>query len=201
MDTEQLNIMKVGILGGTFNPPHVGHLILAQTMKQALKLEKIIFIPNNRPPHKNIYLSDARHRLNMVKLAIRGNPCFEVLDWEIKQGGVSYTVDSLKFLKGKAKRRVFFLIIGSELANDFHNWRDYKEIKRTAKITVAKRKDSPLKKKNGFIVIEIPQVEITSSMIRKNIERGLSIRYMVPEAVFKYIHKNRLYKGKSISTA
>jgi nicotinate-nucleotide adenylyltransferase len=185
--------MRVGILGGTFNPPHLGHLILAQAMKETLKLNKVMFIPTNRPPHKNTYLVAARYRLKMVKLAIKDNPCFELLDWEVKQKGVSYTINTLKFLKNKFKRRRFFLIIGSELANDFNNWKDYKQIQRLVKIAVGRRSESPLKKKNNFMAVDIPQIAITSSLVREHIARGLSVKYLVPKGVFDYIKKNKLY--------
>ena len=114
--------MKIGILGGTFNPPHIGHLILAQTAEEKLGLDKVFFIPTNTPPHKNTFLLEAKHRLAMVKLTVEDHKSFKALDWEIKRGGFSYTIDTIRELKSKYPGDQFFLIVGSDLANDFNSW-------------------------------------------------------------------------------
>ena len=186
--------MKIGILGGTFNPPHNGHLVLAQNMLDALKLDKIFFVPTNTPPHKNTFLIQASHRFNMVKLAIEDNSLFEVLDWEIKRGGPSYTIDTIKELKAKFPKDELFLVIGSDLANDFHTWKEYKVIKRLVKVAVAKRDSFPLKKEVDFFTVDIAQIEVTSSLVREHIQKGLSIKNLMPQKVFAYIQENKLYK-------
>ncbi len=184
--------MKVGILGGTFNPPHIGHLILAEEVRRKLNLNKVLFVPTNRPPHKKTYLVEAENRLRMVRLAVRSCPYFEVLDWEIKRKGISYTIDTVRNLKKHYPKRDFFLIIGSDLANNFSLWKDYKEIKKLTKVVVVKRKNYPLRKKN-FMVIDVINIEITSSLIRDYIKRGFSIKYLVPLNVYRYIRQNKLY--------
>ncbi|OQX80240.1 MAG: hypothetical protein B6D56_05440 [Candidatus Omnitrophica bacterium 4484_70.1] len=218
--------MKIGILGGTFNPPHIGHLILAQEILFKLRLDKIFFVPANIPPHKNKELTPAYHRINMIKLAIKENNKFEVLDWEIKRGGISYTVDTLRELKNAFPKDELYLIIGSDLANDFSNWKDYKEIFRLAKVVVALREGSPLKEKDKsipleeylekntkediilvrrenpnlsspltkFILVEVIQIKISSSLIRSLIKRQMSVRYLLSEEVEKYIKEKRLYQ-------
>ncbi|MCM8823689.1 MAG: nicotinate (nicotinamide) nucleotide adenylyltransferase [Candidatus Omnitrophica bacterium] len=185
--------MKLGILGGTFNPPHIGHLILAQTVLERLSLNKVFFIPTNIPPHKNTTLIDSKHRLEMLKLAIEDNRNFEILDCEIRRGGVSYTIDTVKELTKKYPFDDFFLILGSELANEFYTWKGYEEIERLVNIVVAKRSDYPLKKKDGFITIDIIHIGVTSSLIRDWIKKGYSIRYFVPKKVMDYIVRNNLY--------
>ena len=184
---------KIGILGGTFNPPHIGHLILAQTAKDVLRLDKVFFIPTNTPPHKNRRLIDAKKRVKMVKLAIEGCPYFQALDWEIKRGGISYTIDTLRQLKSKYPTTDLFLIIGSDLANTFHTWKDYRKIQTLSRIVVAKRNSYLPKNEKEFIALDIINVDITSSLIRKYLKKGLSVRYLLPNKVFDYIRRNKLY--------
>lgn len=186
--------MKIGILGGTFNPPHIGHLILAQEVAQKLSLNRIFFIPTNIPPHKESNNVNGLDRLSMTKLAIKGDSRFKVLDLEIKRGGVSYTVDTVRELKNKFKRAEFYLIVGSDLANDFPTWKYFESLKKAVKIVVAKRRAYPLERKNNFIMMQIVQMGISSSYIRGLIKKGFSVKYLVTDNVAKYIEKHRLYK-------
>ncbi|MCK4810199.1 MAG: nicotinate (nicotinamide) nucleotide adenylyltransferase [Candidatus Omnitrophica bacterium] len=185
--------MKVGILGGTFNPPHIGHLILAQETLDKAGLDRIFFIPTNIPPHKNAILVKAEHRLNMVKLSLKENRNFSLLDLEVKRGGVSYTIDTVKELKKKFPRHKFYLIIGSDLAKEFHAWEKYREIQRLVKIIVASREAYPFSKRENFILMNILQINISSSLIRGLLQKGFSVKYLVHPDVEKYIKKNKLY--------
>jgi nicotinate-nucleotide adenylyltransferase len=186
--------MKIGILGGTFNPPHIGHLILAQEVTQKLSLDKIFFIPTNIPPHKESHNVKGADRLNMVKLVVAGDKRFEALDLEIKRGGVSYTIDTVHELKEKFKQAEFYLIVGSDLANDFPTWRYFERLKKAVNIVVAKRRAYPLKTINRFIIAQIVQMGISSSYIRGLIKKGFSVKYLVPDSVAEYIGKHKLYK-------
>ena len=189
--------MKIGILGGTFNPPHIGHLILAEEAKDKFNLDKIFFIPVYLPPHKDIPLAKAEDRLEMVKLSIKDNKNFECLDIEIKRGGKSFTIDTLKELKKKYPHAHLFLIIGSDLAKDFSNWKDYEEIIKIAKVLVARRSKELTTfedNKFGFLFFDIIQVDVSSSLIRERIKKGLSIRYLVHPEVEKFIKKRKLYQ-------
>lgn len=188
--------MKLGILGGTFNPPHIGHLILACEVQQKLGLDRIFFIPTNIPPHKESHNVDADHRLRMVKLAIEGNLPFEVLDLEIKRGGVSYTIDTVRELKIRHPRGEFYLIVGSDLANDFPTWKYFAGLRKAVKIVVAKRRAYPLRIKDNFIKLDIVEMGISSSYIRGLIKKGFSIKYLVSDNVFAYIEKYKLYKER-----
>ena len=185
---------KIGILGGTFNPPHIGHLILAQEVYQKLGLDKIFFIPTNIAPHKESRSVSNLDRLKMVKLAVGKDRRFSVLDLEIKRGGVSYTIDTVKELKHKYSGADFYLIVGSDLANDFPDWKYFSELKRAVKIVVAKRRAFPLKKKDKFIKLNIVQMGIASSYIRALIKKGFSVKYLLPREVSDYIAKHDLYK-------
>lgn len=185
--------MKIGILGGTFNPPHIGHLILAQEVYQKAGLDKIFFIPTNMPPHKESRNVSAQDRLAMVKLAVGNDKRFEVLDLELQRGGVSYTIDTVRQLQRKYRTAQFYLIVGSDLANDFPTWRYFAELKKAVKIIVAKRRAYPLKKKNTFIVLDIVQMGIASSHIRGLIKKGFPVKYLVSDNVGQYIEKHKLY--------
>jgi nicotinate-nucleotide adenylyltransferase len=185
--------MKIGILGGTFNPPHIGHLILAQEMLDRLHLDKIFFVPTNIPPHKNTQLIDACHRLNMVRLCIKDNTQFSCLALEAKRGGISYSIDTINALKRKFPRDDFYFLIGSDLVREFHTWRSYKEIKKLVQVVVAIRDRFPIKKRKGFLCLNILQVDISSSLIRELIKKRFSIAYLVQRGVERYIKKHRLY--------
>jgi nicotinate-nucleotide adenylyltransferase len=186
--------MKIGILGGTFNPPHIGHLILAQEVQEKLGLDKIIFIPTNIPPHKESHNVKACDRLRLVRLTIGGDRHFEISDIEIKRGGISYTVDTVKELKERFPKAEIYLIVGSDLANDFPTWKYFEKLKKAVKIVVAKRRAYPLKKKDSFIMLNIVQMGISSSHIRGLIRRGFCPKYLVTDKVAHYIEKHKLYK-------
>jgi len=186
--------MKIGILGGTFNPPHIGHVILAQEVYQKLGLDRIFFIPTNLPPHKESHNVDAGHRLAMTKLATKADAHFEVLDLEIKRGGVSYTIDTVRELKAKYRGSTFYLIVGSDLANDFPTWKYFEDLRRAVKIVVAKRRAYPLEHDERFIKLSIVQMGISSSYIRTLIKKRFSVKYLVTDEVAAYIEKHKLYK-------
>lgn len=186
--------MKIGILGGTFNPPHLGHLILAQEALEQLELEKVFFIPASTPPHKSSRSLKPKIRLKMVSLAIAGNSKFKVLDLEIKRKGVSYTVETLLELKKMYPRAKLYLIIGSDLAADIANWKNPDKIKEIANIAVAKRKGFPLLSRENFLFLDTSEVDISSSLVRIRAQAKKSIKYLVPGKVEKFIIKNSIYK-------
>lgn len=185
--------MKIGILGGTFNPSHIGHLILAQEAVDKLGMDKIIFVPTNISPHKNNNGVSAADRFNMVKMAIRDNGQFEVSDMEIKRGGTSYTIDTVRELKSRYVKDELYLIIGSDLANTFDKWKESGELKKIIRVVVACRENYPLKQKDDFILMDITQIGISSSQIRELIRERRPINYLVRDSVLKYIKKNKLY--------
>ena len=186
--------MKIGILGGTFNPPHIGHCILAQEMMDKLSLEKILFIPTNISPHKQeSKMVSAQHRLEMVSRMIQDRQCFAVSDYEIKREGISYTVDTLEYLKGEYPNDEISLIIGSDLACQFKQWRSPERIRELARIVVGRRREFPAPTDNAFLPVDILQIEISSSRIRQMRTQGLSVQYLLNGRVYEYIEQHRLY--------
>ncbi|MFH1519739.1 MAG: nicotinate (nicotinamide) nucleotide adenylyltransferase [Candidatus Omnitrophota bacterium] len=186
--------MKIGVLGGAFNPPHIGHLTLAQDISEILSLDKVFFIPTNISPYKEALEADAKLRLEMAKLATFGNKKFEVLDLEIKREGVSFTIDTIRELKKKFPEDEFYLIVGSDLTETLSTWRNYQDLKKEVKIVVGKRREYPLDDNEFYHTVNIRQIEASSSQIRELVKNGCSIRHLVTENVAKYIQQHELYK-------
>lgn len=194
--------MKVGIFGGTFNPPHIGHLITAEFVREEAGLDKVIFVPCASPPHKqNLdYLSQLvkpEHRFEMVKIAIKGNPFFEVSDIEIKRGGISYTIDTINQLLDEFPSHSFYLLIGVDQFRDFHTWREPDEIVKKVQLIIFNRPGFAItesKFSRFAMFITIPNIDVSASTIRFRIKSGKSIKYLVPSEVEEYIYVNGLYK-------
>ena len=188
----------IGIYGGAFDPIHMGHLITAQIVKEMRNLSKIIFIPSHIPPHKiNIQLSDAEHRLNMLMLAIKGVPYFDYSEIELERDGVSYTIDTLRELRKKFEHME--LIIGYDNIFKFESWKEPNEILKLAKLVVLRRKlNIPRGKQNKYyraaVFLKTPFIQISGSIIRKRVQEGLPINFMVPDNVRDYIQNFSLYK-------
>ena len=191
--------MKICIFGGTFDPPHIGHLLIAQTVCEAETFDKVIFVPANKPPHKK-KISDVGDRLAMLSLAIEGNPNFEISDLEIRRGGISYTIDTLRSIEKNvidAEDKLFYLI-GSDSLLDLEFWKDPKEILKKCNVVVAIRpgfrpSDIPAWILHRIQFANIPRFEISSSNIRKRWRENKTIRYLVTLPVWEYINKNNLY--------
>jgi nicotinate-nucleotide adenylyltransferase len=190
--------MKVGIFGGTFDPVHFGHLITAVAVKEIRNLDRIIFIPSFIAPHKIDRLcSSPGHRLEMLKKAIKGIPWFGFSDFEIKKEGISYTIDTLKFLKNKYEN--IELIVGYDNLLEFSTWKDPGEILKMIKLVVLKRKvqNEPAIKDKFYYsseLIETPTIEISATDIRERVRNNLPINFLVPYAVMEYINQFNLYK-------
>ncbi|MCX5708273.1 MAG: nicotinate-nucleotide adenylyltransferase [Candidatus Omnitrophica bacterium] len=187
--------MKIGILGGTFNPIHIGHLILAEEVREKLQLDKVIFVPAYIPPHKqNSDVAAADDRLCMVKAAIKGNDYFFASDIEIKRKGPSYTVDTVKAFNQKFPGDELYFITGSDLLKYLDEWKDFRELLRLVKFVVATRPGYPLENIPSYVRrVGIRAVDVSAFEIRQCIKESKSFRYLVPEAVFEYIYKKKLY--------
>ncbi len=186
---------RIGILGGTFNPIHLGHLILAEQAKEQLGLDRIVFVPSYLPPHKKRKtLAFAHDRYQMVKLAIKDNPCFKVSDIELKRDGFSYSIDTVRQFRKKSPKAKLYFVVGSDFLKQSSTWKDIKELTRLCKFVIAERpKYSDRKLPESAQPIEMRPLEISSTDIRKRIAAGKSIRYLVPEKVRKYILKKKMY--------
>lgn len=188
--------MRIGILGGTFNPIHLGHLILAEQAHDRLSLDKVIFIPTYLPPHKSGKgVLSAEHRLNMVKLATKGNPHFEVSDVEIQREGKSYSIDTLKHIKEKYPESKIYFLIGQDIVSDLKTWKDIDEVLKLAVFVVFNRKGYPqVESEVPCRSLEMPVIDVSSTFLRKNIRSGHSVKYLLPDAVEKYLEKEKLFK-------
>jgi len=191
--------LKICLFGGTFDPPHIGHLLIAQTVCEAEGFDKVVFIPANRSPNKKVATLQ-KDRVDMLELAVEGNPNFEISDLEIRRGGVSYTIDTLRAFKDElvdGNDEISYLI-GSDSLLDFKNWKEPKEIIEKSNVIVAIRpgfrpSDIPSWLLNGVHFANIPRFEISSSNIRKRWAEDKTIRYMVTLPVWEYINKHNLY--------
>lgn len=190
--------LKIGIFGGTFDPPHLGHLIIAQTAVENLEIDKVLFVPAANPPHKTERLmAPASHRLAMLKLAIKGNKKFEATALEIQRGGISYTVDTLRNLNERYPVAQLFLILGEDNYAEFDSWKSPEEIVRVASLVIYHRSGYGIVQGSRYPVTELkgPLLELSSTDIRKKVSRGQSIRYFVPKDVASYIKTRKLYIG------
>jgi len=187
--------MKIGILGGTFNPIHIGHLILADEVREKLSLDKVIFVPTYIAPHKqNSAVAAASDRLKMVKSAVKDNKFFQVSDIEIKRKGLSYTVDTVKAFNKKFPGDELYFVTGSDLLKYLDEWKDFRELISLVKFVVATRPGYPLENIPSYVQrVSIRAVDVSAFEIRDCAKNGKSFRYLVPEAVFEYINKKRLY--------
>ena len=191
--------MKICLFGGTFDPPHIGHLLIAQTVCEAENFDKILFMPAYSPAHKN-GITNIDHRINMVKIAIKDNPKFEYSDVDVIRKGTSYSIDSIIDIKKKLKveKDGIYYLIGSDSLIDLKNWKKPREILKEAKVIVAIRpgfrpSDIPHWILKDVHFANIPRFELSSSKIRSRWVEDLTIRYMVTIPIWDYINKNNLY--------
>ena len=198
--------MKIGIMGGTFDPIHLGHLATAEAVREIFALDEILFMPAARPPHKlDKNVTDERHRLAMTILATRSNKFFRVSDMELKRAGLSYTFDTMNELhKTFGTSTELFFIIGADSLANLSKWHAARELVEKCHFIATTRQGvesdfSAAEKFFGAAAIEhihrvtTPGLEISSTDIREKIRRGRSIKYLVPEAVEEYVLKEGLY--------
>ncbi len=191
--------MDVGIFGGSFNPPHTAHLIVAETVRDQFALESVWWIPSAQPPHKtSAGLAAPADRLAMTRLATEGHPAFRVLDLEIQRGGPSYTVETLRVLQERHPGVQFAFIIGSDSLRGFGTWRRPDEIVQRVPLIVYKRPGATAsvvapRFANHVRFADAPLLEISGTEVRARRRRGRSIRYVVPDPVRAYIEEQGLY--------
>lgn len=195
--------MKTGIMGGTFNPVHNAHLLIAEIAREEYGLDRIIFITGGNPPHKTSNVS-AEHRFEMTHLAIEDNEYFEDDDFEIKRSEKSYTLHTLRYLKDKYPEDELFFIIGEDSLFDLPKWYKPKEILELCSLLVFARRSHKTvlgtlnkmrEKYSGDIYpISAPISEISSTDIRNRIRNTKTVRYMIPDRVLTYIKENHLYE-------
>jgi nicotinate-nucleotide adenylyltransferase len=194
---------RLGIFGGTFNPIHFGHLRLVEDVREQFSIDRVLFIPTNIPPHKQLeYKINPRHRLHMVNIAIQGNDAFCCEDVELGRGGNSYTIDTVEYIYAhyQFEGRPYF-ILGSDLIPELHTWKDVGRLVELVHFIVLVRANYPFisGKSNDIIgfkcsLYEGRKIEIKSSEIRDLMREGKSVRYLVTDPVLEYIEDNGLYK-------
>jgi len=203
--------MRLGILGGSFDPVHLGHLLLAECCREAAQLDQVWLVPAAVPPHKQQQvLTASRHRLEMLQLAVAGHEALQVSPLELDRGGVSYTVDTLQAVHAMQPAAELFLLLGADALHDLPNWRDPARICQLALPVVVRRAGQPppdLSILNGIVdppriaaidqhQVRMPQIELSSSDLRERVRQGQSIRYRTPRAVEKYIQTHGLYRDQ-----
>ena len=184
---------RVGILGGTFDPPHMGHLIVAEGIRDALRLDEIRFLPNNLPPHKAKTSTTNQERLDMLERSIKGNPYFQIDTIEWEREGPSYTIDTIKLLKEREPSAEWYFIIGADMIEYLPKWKQVDELASLVHFTGVKRPGYREETNYPVTMAEIPEISISSSLIRSKIREGKSIKYLVTEEVKLDIEENRLY--------
>lgn len=188
---------KIGLLGGTFDPPHHGHLLIANEVFHELELDEIWFLPNQEPPHKEKSdLITTEDRLNLLELAIKDVSYFKVETIELERSGPSYTYDTIKQLKDRYPDNLFYFIIGADMIEYLPKWHKIDELIEMVSFVGVNRPTYQEKTTYPLIHIDIPEFHVSSSLIRERIQEGKSIRYLLPDSLINYLKENHLYESK-----
>lgn len=196
----------LGILGGTFNPPHVGHLVCAQEAREWLGLDRVLLMPACSPPHKPLPDDPGPEaRLEMCRLAAADAPWLEVSDLEVRRGGASYTVDTLEALHAAAPDDELTWIAGGDMARSLPAWREPERVLALARFAVAERAEDRreaiersierLAGRDSVVFLDMPRIDVSSSMVRSRVAAGLPVRWLVPDAVRDYVEAHGLYRS------
>jgi nicotinate-nucleotide adenylyltransferase len=203
--------LRVGILGGAFNPPHIGHLVCAQEAVLELELERLLFVPTGQAPHREIEQDPGPEaRLEMCELAVDDDERFEISRAEIEREGPSYTVETLRALRDEAPDDELFLLLGGDQASALPQWHEPEEVLRLATVAVVPRsgfhreaiavKVASLKGAALVRFLDMPRIDVSSSLVRRRVAVGKPIRYLVPDKVAGYIEENGLYAASAPAT-
>lgn len=194
---------RVGLFGGTFDPIHSGHLVLAETARDRLQLDEVWFIPANIPPHKDAPQITGAHRLAMVEAAIADHPAFRISRLELDRAGASYAEDTLDTVRAQEPDAELFYLIGADMLRDLHTWRNPERLLTLAQFVAVTRPGDTLDPTQSAVAahvtpLEMPALAISSTDIRARVAEGRSIRYLVPAAVGDYIHHHELYRAVAV---
>ncbi len=196
--------MRIGILGGAFNPPHIGHLVCAQEALVQLELDKVVFVPTGQAPHREIEEDPGREaRYEMCKAAIEGDERFEATRAELERDGPSYTSDTLRGMRDAAPDDELFLLLGGDQAASLATWHEPDQVLALATLGVVERvgytrntigiKLSRLKGSDAVRYLDMPLMQVSSTSVRRRVREGRPIRYLVPDRVIEYIESSGLY--------
>jgi nicotinate-nucleotide adenylyltransferase len=179
-----MNARRIGVFGGAFDPPHIGHLVVAQDAIEALDLDLLLIVPSARPPHRDAVL-DAEQRLELVRTVFDGDPRIEVSDIELRRPGPSWTVDTLKEIRRRWKPDELVLVIGADQYRSFDSWRGPLGILELAELAVMPR-DGELPREDPrypFVAAPVTRVDVSSTRVRERLSTGRSVRYLVPDTI------------------
>lgn len=196
---------RIGIIGGTFNPIHMGHLMIAEMAQEAFDLNRVIFVPAKLPPHKSMDVLDATYRYEMTKAAVLDNPNFTISDVEMKREGPSYTIDTIKyFMDLYGTSREYYFIAGTDTIHELPTWHYIDELLDICHFIGAVRPDGS-KDIQGVIdqfgekgkkihLLEVPEMKLSATDLRDRLRSGKSTRYMIPKSVYQYIMQKGIYQ-------
>lgn len=185
---------QVGILGGTFNPVHIAHLIMADQVGKALGLETVALMPSNQPPHQDEKKTiDASHRLQMLELALADNPLLTIEPIELQRAGKSYTYDTMKLLTEQNPDTDYYFIIGGDMVEYLPKWYKIDELMQMVNFVGVRRPNYATETPYPIIWIDVPLMDVSSTQLRKKIAQGCSVNYLVPPNVVNYIQEKGLY--------
>ena len=203
--------MKIGLFGGTFDPVHIGHLVLAENVRELFSLDKVVLIPNASPPHKNLKrVTPARLRMKMLRSAVQGNPHFEVSSVELDRAKPSYTLETIKEFRKRYSKNALYFIVGSDSIFEMHSWYKVDELVKLCRFVfvfrpgflIRDQSAQDLKLSTGTFriltqnAVQMNPVGLSSSEIRKRVSQGRSVRYLLPEKVNRFILRHELYQEK-----
>lgn len=185
---------RIGIMGGTFNPPHLGHLVMADQVLTQLGLDRVLFMPDANPPHVDHKLAiDAHDRVRMVGDSIASNRNFGLELAEVQRGGISYTYDTMVELKRKHPETEYYFIIGGDMVAYLPTWHRIDELVKLVQFVGVKRESYSVKTPYPVIWVDAPLLDVSSTMIRQRVRQGQSIRYLVADPVAEFIKERQLY--------
>lgn len=192
---------KVGLLGGTFNPPHIGHLIMANEVKHALQLDEVRLMPTSIPPHK-ADPSDAtpEQRLRMVELAVSGITGLTTSSFEVDRGGVSYTFDTMKAMTEQEPDTKFHFIIGGDMIDMLHKWYKIDELMKFVKFVGVGRPGTVGETQYPITMVQIPEIDLSSTLIRNRLHTGGTIQFLLPDNIVTFIRQEGLYGNRIIDS-
>lgn len=184
---------RIGLFGGTFDPPHYGHLLMAEQVYQELALDEVWFIPSFQPPHKDDAKSTADDRVKMTEKAIQGHPAFRLNTIEVEQQTKSYTLFTIEMLKKQFPDYSFYFIIGGDMVEYLPKWHEIERLMEMITFVGVNRPGYKLDTSYPVEEVKMPVMDISSTMIRKRVGQGKSIRYLTSPAVIQLIQENKLY--------
>lgn len=190
---------RVGLLGGTFNPPHMGHLMMANEVFHALELDEVRFMPNAIPPHKKArHDASVEERIEMVERSIAPYPYFCTELYEVHKGGVSYSYETLAALCAREPNVKFYFIIGGDMIDSLHTWYRIEDLVKLVQFVGVKRPGTEAKTDFPVTMVEVPQIDLSSTLIRERLATGGTVKFLLPETVESFIREEGLYGTRNL---